>query len=199
MKNLKLLLLLLVVLGSTLSSEAKVISFGPTAAINKANFSIKGDDGAISNKMGYQFGFDISANLPMISVTPSLLYSNNGFTVMNSMTGDVPVDVKSRNLSVPVIFGFKLLGALSIEGGPVFVLKEWNSAEANVSYGSFSSSISSDDIGTLRKRDSYILGARLTLGNLSMYGRYQQGFGTTSTIFGDMKYGSYSIGAGIRF
>ncbi|MFR9621069.1 MAG: hypothetical protein SNH63_07635 [Rikenellaceae bacterium] len=195
MKNFRVkIFMVAVAVMSVVSAEAKIFSFGPSAALNTTNFSIKGDAAAIANHVGYQAGVDLGIKLPLIGVTAGLYYTSNTFTACNEYTSYETSAVKARSLNVPVLFGLSLFGPLTIEAGPVFTIKEYNKQEVTLENGS-----QSVDLGSLRKKDTYLIGVRATLFGVTAYARYNQQFGTQATEFGDMKYSGYTIGLGFRF
>ncbi len=193
-------LLLAMVLCCVATAEAKVISFGPTASYMKASYTLSDSAGEVENKGGYQAGINAAITLPLVSITSGFIYSNSSFNIGGgSLTDGITCEVRAQNFTVPVIVGLSILGPLTIEGGPVFLIKEMNKMTATTTLIGQSVSYEVKDF-SLRKFDSYVVGLRAKLAGINIYARYNFQFGKLeSDEFGDVGYRSFIVGAGFMF
>ena len=173
MKNHTLILFLL--LNTTLYSQGNLgISFGLSddsfGSIENISSTIDNYDLDLKNATGFQFGVYTEIDLITFYIRPELNFifskANQGSALL---TGNATEDIlkhnlKSSEIQVPIIFGYNILGPLSIFGGPSF---------------KYNLKTSSDIFNLEDIKDKYILslllGSRIKMRSLGIDLRYERG------------------------
>ena len=173
MKNHTLILFLL--LNTTLYSQGNLgISFGLNddsfGSIENISSTIDNYDLDLKNATGFQFGVYTEIDLITFYIRPELNFifskANQGSALL---TGNATEDIlkhnlKSSEIQVPIIFGYNILGPLSIFGGPSF---------------KYNLKTSSDIFNLEDIKDKYILsvllGTRIKMRSLGIDLRYERG------------------------
>ena len=173
MKNHTLILFLL--LNTTLYSQGNLgISFGLNddsfGSIENISSTIDNYDLDLKNATGFQFGVYTEIDLITFYIRPELNFifskANQGSALL---TGNATEDIlkhnlKSSEIQVPIIFGYNILGPLSIFGGPSF---------------KYNLKTDSDIIDLEDIKDKYILslllGSRIKMRSLGIDLRYERG------------------------
>jgi len=173
MKNHTLILFLL--LNTTLYSQGNLgISFGLNddsfGSIENISSTIDNYDLDLKNATGFQFGVYTEIDLITFYIRPELNFifskANQGSALL---TGNATEDIlkhnlKSSEIQVPIIFGYNILGPLSIFGGPSF---------------KYNLKTSSDIFNLEDIKDKYILslllGSRIKIRSLGIDLRYERG------------------------
>ena len=174
MKNHTLILFLL--LNTTLYSQGNLgISFGLSddsfgSIENNISSTIDNYDLDLKNATGFQFGVYTEIDLITFYIRPELNFifskANQGSALL---TGNATEDIlkhnlKSSEIQVPIIFGYNILGPLSIFGGPSF---------------KYNLKTSSDIFNLEDIKDKYILsillGTRIKMRSLGIDLRYERG------------------------
>ena len=174
MKNHTLILFLL--LNTTLYSQGNLgISFGLNddsfgSIENNISSTIDNYDLDLKNATGFQFGVYTEIDLITFYIRPELNFifskANQGSALL---TGNATEDIlkhnlKSSEIQVPIIFGYNILGPLSIFGGPSF---------------KYNLKTSSDIFNLEDIKDKYILslllGTRIKMRSLGIDLRYERG------------------------
>jgi len=173
MKNHTLILFLL--LNTTLYSQGNLgISFGLNddsfGSIENISSTIDNYDLDLKNATGFQFGVYTEIDLITFYIRPELNFifskANQGSALL---TGNATEDIlkhnlKSSEIQVPIIFGYNILGPLSIFGGPSF---------------KYNLKTSSDIFNLEDIKDKYILslllGSRIKMRSLGIDLRYERG------------------------
>ena len=173
MKNHTLILFLL--LNTTLYSQGNLgISFGLSddsfGSIENISSTIDNYDLDLKKATGFQFGVYTEIDLITFYVRPELNFifskANQGSALL---TGNATEDIlkhnlKSSEIQVPIIFGYNILGPLSIFGGPSF---------------KYNLKTDSDIIDLEDIKDKYILslllGTRIKIRSLGIDLRYERG------------------------
>ena len=173
MKNHTLILFLL--LNTTLYSQGNLgISFGLSddsfGSIENISSTIDNYDLDLKNATGFQFGVYTEIDLITFYIRPELNFifskANQGSALL---TGNATEDIlkhnlKSSEIQVPIIFGYNILGPLSIFGGPSF---------------KYNLKTSSDIFNLEDIKDKYILsillGTRIKMRSLGIDLRYERG------------------------
>ena len=173
MKNHTLILFLL--LNTTLYSQGNLgISFGLNddsfGSIENISSTNDNYDLDLKNATGFQFGVYTEIDLITFYIRPELNFifskANQGSALL---TGNATEDIlkhnlKSSEIQVPIIFGYNILGPLSIFGGPSF---------------KYNLKTSSDIFNLEDIKDKYILsillGTRIKMRSLGIDLRYERG------------------------
>lgn len=173
MKNHTLILFLL--LNTTLYSQGNLgINFGLNddsfGSIENISSTIDNYDLDLKNATGFQFGVYTEIDLITFYIRPELNFifskANQGSALL---TGNATEDIlkhnlKSSEIQVPIIFGYNILGPLSIFGGPSF---------------KYNLKTSSDIFNLEDIKDKYILslllGTRIKMRSLGIDLRYERG------------------------
>lgn len=169
MKNHTLILFLL--LNTTLYSQGNLgISFGLSddsfGSIENISSTIDNYDLDLKNATGFQFGVYTEIDLITFYIRPELNFvfskANQGSALLS---GDIlKHNLKSSEIQVPIIFGYNILGPLSIFGGPSF---------------KYNLKTSSDIFNLEDIKDKYILslllGSRIKMRSLGIDLRYERG------------------------
>ena len=173
MKNHTLILFLL--LNTTLYSQGNLgISFGLNddsfGSIENISSTIDNYDLDLKNATGFQFGVYTEIDLITFYVRPELNFifskANQGSALLSgNATEDIlKHNLKSSEIQVPIIFGYNILGPLSIFGGPSF---------------KYNLKTSSDIFNLEDIKDKYILslllGTRIKMRSLGIDLRYERG------------------------
>ena len=102
-----------------LSTQAQ-ISFGPrlTATSSKLNLENTAEFDADGPELGFQYGVFARIKLKKLSLQPEVLINSlkTGFLVAG--VGSFRVDLSQ--IQVPIMVGYKIIGPLRIQAGPVF-------------------------------------------------------------------------------
>ncbi len=191
MREFKRVFLLLVLALSVAGLEAKTLSLGVSGGVNSTRFSIKGDNAAITNNMGYQLAVALDIAVPMLSISPELRYSSCSFDLYDSVT------IRSSAIDVPVILGWTIVGPLKLEVGPRFTI--YDKAKAKSGGEKY-------DVGGVRSNTGYVMGFKLILANKFVVGaRFNGQFANPLTDFnvdGGAEYKlrnySYSLSVGFK-
>ena len=173
MKNHTIILFLL--LNTTLYSQGNLgINFGLNddsfGSIENISSTIDNYDLDLKNATGFQFGVYTEIDLITFYIRPELNFifskANQGSALL---TGNATEDIlkhnlKSSEIQVPIIFGYNILGPLSIFGGPSF---------------KYNLKTSSDIFNLEDIKDKYILslllGTRIKMRSLGIDLRYERG------------------------
>jgi hypothetical protein len=173
MKNHTLILFLL--LNTTLYSQGNLgISFGLSddsfGSIENISNTIGSYDLDLKNATGFQFGVYTEIDLITFYIRPELNFifskANQGSALLyGNVTEDIiKHNLKSSEIQVPIIFGYNILGPLSIFGGPSF---------------KYNLKTSSDIFDFKDIKDKYILslllGTRIKMRSLGIDLRYERG------------------------
>ena len=173
MKNHTLILFLL--LNTTLYSQGNLgISFGLNddsfGSIENISSTIDNYDLDLKNATGFQFGVYTEIDLITFYIRPELNFifskANQGSALLSgNATEDIlKHNLKSSEIQVPIIFGYNILGPLSIFGGPSF---------------KYNLKTSSDIFNLEDIKDKYILslllGTRIKMRSLGIDLRYERG------------------------
>jgi len=173
MKNHTLILFLL--LNTTLYSQGNLgISFGLSddsfGSIENISNTIGSYDLDLKNATGFQFGVYTEIDLITFYIRPELNFifsrANQGSALLSgNVTEDIiKHNLKSSEIQVPIIFGYNILGPLSIFGGPSFKYNlKTSSTEFNL-----------EDIKDKYKL-SLLLGTRIKMRSLGIDLRYERG------------------------
>ena len=173
MKNHTLILFLL--LNTTLYSQGNLgISFGLSddsfGSIENISSTIDNYDLDLKNATGFQFGVYTEIDLITFYIRPELNFifskANQGSALLSgNVTEDIiKHNLKSSEIQVPIIFGYNILGPLSIFGGPSFKYNlKTSSTEFNL-----------EDIKDKYKL-SLLLGTRIKMRSLGIDLRYERG------------------------
>lgn len=191
MKRLTVAYLVAILLVSTLSARAEIVSFGLLAGSSNAQYKIQGYS-AISNRAGYQIGADITFQTPLISISPEVLYTNNKFKLQNSDILGAKCEVRDQSIDIPIVLGISFLGPFILEAGPVFSV--YSDAHATF-YGDYSMM----NLGRIRPSMGYLAGVKLKLFNKIILGARYHGHRDYHS-FGNNGYNirshSYSVSVG---
>ena len=173
MKNHTLILFLL--LNTTLYSQGNLgISFGLSddsfGSIENISSTIDNYDLDLKKATGFQFGVYTEIDLITFYIRPELNFifskANQGSALLSgNATEDIlKHNLKSSEIQVPIIFGYNILGPLSIFGGPSF---------------KYNLKTDSDIIDLEDIKDKYILslllGTRIKMRSLGIDLRYERG------------------------
>jgi len=173
MKNHTIILFLL--LNTTLYSQGNLgISFGLNddsfGSIENISSTIDNYDLDLKNATGFQFGVYTEIDLITFYIRPELNFifskANQGSALLSgNATEDIlKHNLKSSEIQVPIIFGYNILGPLSIFGGPSF---------------KYNLKTSSDIFNLEDIKDKYILslllGTRIKMRSLGIDLRYERG------------------------
>jgi len=129
----------------------------------------------LKNSTGFQFGFFTEIDLITFYIRPELNLIFSKSKNAAAYTSDQGINIaehsfKSSELQLPVIFGYKIFGPISIFGGPSFKYNLSNKSNFNL-----------DDI-----KDKYtlslLLGSRLKFRSLSIGLRYERGLNTNEVL-----------------
>ncbi len=156
MKFLKIAFVAAAIFVSTLSAHAELISFGVLGGSSNSHYSINGNDDAISNTVGYQVGLGATIKIPILSISPEVIYTNNKFEVTDRTILGGTCEVRDQKVDIPVVAGLSLLSILTLEAGPVFSI--YNNADATYHLDS-----SNEDLGRINPGTGYLLGVKVTL------------------------------------
>jgi len=129
----------------------------------------------LKNSTGFQFGFFTEIDLITFYIRPELNLIFSKSKNAAAYTSDQGINIaehsfKSSELQLPVIFGYKIFGPISIFGGPSFKYNLSNKSNFNL-----------DDI-----KDKYtlslLLGSRVKFRSLSIGLRYERGLNTNEVL-----------------
>jgi len=129
----------------------------------------------LKNSTGFQFGFFTEIDLITFYIRPELNLIFSKSKNAAAYTSDQGINIaehsfKSSELQLPVIFGYKIFGPISVFGGPSFKYNLSNKSNFNL-----------DDI-----KDKYtlslLLGSRLKFRSLSIGLRYERGLNTNEVL-----------------
>ena len=129
----------------------------------------------LKNSTGFQFGFFTEIDLITFYIRPELNLIFSKSKNAAAYTSDQGINIaehsfKSSELQLPVIFGYKIFGPISVFGGPSFKYNLSNKSNFNL-----------DDI-----KDKYtlslLLGSRVKFRSLSVGLRYERGLNTNEVL-----------------
>jgi len=129
----------------------------------------------IKNSTGFQFGFFTEIDLITFYIRPelNLIFSKSKNAAAYSLDQGVNIaehSYKSSEIQLPIIFGYKLIGPISIFGGPSFKYNLSNSSNFNL-----------EDI-----KDKYtlslLLGSRVKIRSISIGLRYERGLNNKEVL-----------------
>ena len=129
----------------------------------------------LKNSTGFQFGFFTEIDLITFYIRPELNLIFSKSKNAAAYTSDQGINIaehsyKSSELQLPVIFGYKIFGPISVFGGPSFKYNLSNKSNFNL-----------DDI-----KDKYtlslLLGSRVKFRSLSIGLRYERGLNTNEVL-----------------
>ncbi len=193
MRHFRGLLLAVALLVSATAAQADILSFGVAAGTNNNNFSVKNNDGAITNDWGYRAGLTVGVSLPFLSVTPEIWYTRNSFTITDpSLLNGTTAKVNNNALDIPIIVGLKVLPFIQLEVGPRFNIYESNKSNEV------------EDLNDITPTTGYVAGLKVTLLKKITFGaRFNGNFGRRTTSFiegGDtFEVGSHSYALTVGF
>ncbi|MFI3247553.1 MAG: hypothetical protein R3Y39_00295 [Rikenellaceae bacterium] len=169
MKLLKVAFCAAIFLIISLSAKAEIVSFNFSAGSTSTYYNIDGY--STWDNRGYNISAGLTFGLPIISISPEVVYTNNSFYVDNPYIFGDYCDIRDHRLDIPVVVGLNFLGPLVLEAGPVFTVYN----EAIASYYHYSSG----NLGRIHPDMGYLLGAKVTLFDKVMFGaRYNGQFGS---------------------
>ena len=170
-------LILFLLLNTTLYSQGNLgISFGliddSFGSIENISSTIGSYDLDLDKTTGFQFGVYTEIDLITFYIRPELNFifskANQGSTLLS---GDIlKHKLESSEIQVPIIFGYNILGPISIFGGPSF---KYNLKTDSVPI-SPSDIIDLEDIKDKYKL-SLLLGTRIKMRSLGIDLRYERG------------------------
>ena len=129
----------------------------------------------IKNSTGFQFGFFTEIDLITFYIRPelNLIFSKSKNAAAYSLDEGVNIaehSYKSSEVQLPIIFGYKVLGPISVFGGPSFKYNLSNSSNFNL-----------EDI-----KDKYtlslLLGSRVKIRSISVGLRYERGLNNNEVL-----------------
>jgi len=129
----------------------------------------------IKNSTGFQFGFFTEIDLITFYIRPelNLIFSKSKNAAAYSLDQGVNIaehSYKSSEIQLPIIFGYKVIGPISIFGGPSFKYNLSNSSNFNL-----------EDI-----KDKYtlslLLGSRVKIRSISIGFRYERGLNNKEVL-----------------
>ena len=129
----------------------------------------------IKNSTGFQFGVFTEIDLITFYIRPelNLIFSKSKNATAYSLEEGINIaehSYKSSEIQLPIIFGYKLLGPISVFGGPSFKYNLSNSSNFNL-----------DDI-----KDKYtlslLLGSRVKIRSISVGLRYERGLNNNEVL-----------------
>ena len=129
----------------------------------------------IKNSTGFQFGVFTEIDLITFYIRPelNLIFSKSKNAAAYSLAEGVKIaehSYKSSEIQLPIIFGYKVLGPISVFGGPSFKYNLSNSSNFNL-----------EDI-----KDKYtlslLLGSRVKIRSISVGLRYERGLNNNEVL-----------------
>lgn len=158
-------------------------NFGVNVGLNDDNFGsienisnkIDNYDLDIKNSTGFQFGVFTEIDLITFYIRPelNLIFSKSKNAAAYSLDQGINIaehSYKSSEIQLPIIFGYKILGPISIFGGPSFKYNLSNSSNFNL-----------EDI-----KDKYtlslLLGSRVKIRSISIGIRYERGLNSNEIL-----------------
>lgn len=172
MRTLRVAIVAVFILFSTMNLHAEGFSFGITAGSSHSDYKLRGEHGAISNHTGFHVGAGATFKVPILSISPEVIYTNNRFEVKDSYILGDRCDVRDQRVDIPIVVGINFLGPLQLEAGPVFtVYSEADAAYARDSYRTWNS------LGCINSNMGYVVGLKLSIMDKVMLGTrfYGQG------------------------
>lgn len=198
-KSIRIIITSLILVYVTNHSTAQV-SGGITAGVSTSsvsiskipdNFSktIKGD-----NLIGFNAGVFAKLEIGPLYAKPQLLLEYKRGTVLVREADILTTEqtFSMEKLSIPVIFGFNIIGPLSIEAGPVY----------NYILGTSGSIMDNEDISIKRSGLGYRAGASAGFGRLNVFVHYQGIYNKASSSSDDATFESpneliFGLGLGL--
>lgn len=129
----------------------------------------------IKNSTGFQFGVFTEIDLITFYIRPelNLIFSKSKNAAAYSLDEGIKIaehSYKSSEIQLPIIFGYKVLGPISVFGGPSFKYNLSNSSNFNL-----------EDI-----KDKYtlslLLGSRVKIRSISVGLRYERGLNNNEVL-----------------
>ncbi len=96
------------------------IEWGAIGGINIPDYTTDMSKTDVKNKLGWQAGITIAANLGIVAIEPQLLYVRQGLRIRPE--GGKEVNLKSNSIDVPVLVSLRLLHPVRIFAGLVFTV-----------------------------------------------------------------------------
>lgn len=202
MKNIyKVVALIAIMICTINSAEAKIFSFGFTTGSYHPNYKLKGYDGEVDANTGFQLGANFSIKVPFLELSPEIRYKQSKTTMLSNSNGDLVKDMEmiTRTVDVPVVVGFTLVGPLSVEAGPNFMI--YDKSIGDVYNGTYAGE--NQDFGKIHPEVGYILGLKLTFINkITLGARFNGNFKSHESAIGGTNYKvnnySYSFAVGYK-
>ena len=144
-------------------------------SIEKISNKIDNYDLDIKNSTGFQFGVFTEIDLITFYIRPelNLIFSKSKNAAAYSLDEGINIaehSYKSSEIQLPIIFGYKVLGPISVFGGPSFKYNLSNSSNFNL-----------EDI-----KDKYtlslLLGSRVKIRSISVGLRYERGLNNNEVL-----------------
>ena len=169
------IILLVIIFNSSLYSQGSLgVNFGLNddsfGSIENIQNTIDNYDLDLKNATGFQFGIFTEIDLITFYVRPELNFiysiSNQGSAILS---GNISEDLlkhkfKSSEIQVPIIFGYNIIGPISVFGGPSF----------KYNLNSTSDVFDLEDIKDKYKL-SVLLGSRIKIKSIGIDLRYERG------------------------
>lgn len=199
MKQVKILLCALVALCSVSTASAQLIDlkWGVLGGLNVPDYSFKGDEVDMKNKVGWQLGMTASLKVAFLTIDPQLLY------VHQQVELAVPQfdagDIKCQSIDLPVMVGWTVFGPLRLFAGPVFTLM--NKCDSDLPFADRRDF----DVTNLRSTISYAVGVEARVKKIRLDLRYNGQFqdkkdvAITERLIGKMRSTSVSLNVGYYF
>ena len=199
MKQIKILLCALVALCSVTTASAQLIGlkWGVLGGLNIPDYSFKGEEVDVKNKVGWQLGMTASLKVAFLTIDPQLLYVHQKVEV--AVPSAFPGTIKCHSIDLPVMVGWSLFGPLRLFAGPVFTLM--NKCDSELPFADRRDF----DVTNLRSTMSYAVGAELRLKkvrfDLPYNGQFQdkKDVAITERLIGKMRSKSVSLNVGYYF
>jgi hypothetical protein len=144
-------------------------------SIENISYKIDNYDLDIKNSTGFQFGVFTEIDLITFYIRPelNLIFSKSKNAAAYSLDEGINIaehSYKSSEIQLPIIFGYKVLGPISVFGGPSFKYNLSNSSNFNL-----------EDI-----KDKYtlslLLGSRVKIRSISVGLRYERGLNNNEVL-----------------
>ncbi len=175
MRHLKVIFAAAALFFTTYSASAQAVGFSLSGGSSTAHYSIDRYD--INNRTGYHIGAGITFNVPLLTISPEVIYYNNQFDIDSPQILGRSCEVRDQRVDIPVVVGLNFLGPFTLEAGPVFSV--YNEADARY----YNGSPSREELGRIHPEVGYVAGVKLTLFDKVVLGARFNG------QFGDYKFG----------
>ena len=199
MKQLKILLCALVALCSvsTASSQVVGLKWGVLGGLNVPDYSFRGEQVDVKNKVGWQVGMTASLKLAFLTLDPQLVYVHQ--KVELAVPNAFPGTIKCHSVDVPVMVGLPVFGPMRVFAGPVFTLM--NKCDSDLPFADRRDF----DVTNLRSTMSYAVGLEARFQKVRFDLRYNGQFqdkkdvAITERLIGKMRSKSVSLNVGYYF